>query len=316
MKKLLFVIVAAALAWSAFWFFQASALRSAIENWKDREIAAGRDVSYSDVKVAGFPNRLDTTFTDLTLANPDTGWSWTAPQFQILRMVYTDRQVIFAFPNSQVVSNGTTDWTITSERLLASLRRDRSDALVRFIAEAPFVNIDGSDDSAVALAAANFAIEQTEGDAGLYRASLSGDIATPSGEAAANSLLARSELRFASALVPGQDRPAIQQINLIDGQYGLGETQLSLSGDFDVDKKGRMTGDLSLETLNWRAMLEQAEDNLGFGRDGMRFLNDVLTLVASFQGNKDQLNVTLRLNKGNVSLGPLPVGKLPRIPQP
>ena len=316
MKKLLFVIVAAALAWSGYWFFQANALKTAIDDWKAREIAAGRDVSYSDVTVAGFPNRLDTTFTDLVIANPDTGWSWSAPQFQILRMVYSDRQMIFAFPNSQQITNGSNNWTITSERLLASFRRDGDDALIRFIAEAPFLNIESSDGTSTALAAVNFAIEQTDVEPGLYRAILSADAAARSDEATVDGLTAQSELRFAAPLTPGKDRPTIQQINLKSAEYGLGDTRITLDGEFDVDKRGRLTGDLAFETENWRALLEQAQDEWGLGRDGVRFLNDVLTLVASLQGNRDQLNVKLRLNKGVVSLGPLPVGQIPPIPQP
>ena len=39
-------------------------------------------------------------------------------------------------------------------------------------------------------------------------------------------------------------------------------------------------------------------------------VRDVLGLVASLNGNRDTLDVTLGLDRGRVMLGPLPIGEL------
>ena len=75
---LLAIVILAALAWSGFWWFNASARERALDRWLAERRADGWQAEAADLRVTGFPNRVDVLVTDLRLADPEAGWSWHA----------------------------------------------------------------------------------------------------------------------------------------------------------------------------------------------------------------------------------------------
>ena len=76
MRKLLILVLMAALGWSIYWIVGSEGSRAAFQGWFDQRRADGWVADYSDLTVQGFPNRFDATFTDLSLADPGTGLAW------------------------------------------------------------------------------------------------------------------------------------------------------------------------------------------------------------------------------------------------
>lgn len=62
------VLVAAALAWSAFWLFSASQVDRIVDQWRAREAAAGRSYDCGQRSVAGFPFRLEVRCENASVA--------------------------------------------------------------------------------------------------------------------------------------------------------------------------------------------------------------------------------------------------------
>jgi hypothetical protein len=61
------LVVVAAVAWSAFWFYSASQVDRTIDAWRAREAASGRIYNCAKRTVAGFPFRLEVHCLDATV---------------------------------------------------------------------------------------------------------------------------------------------------------------------------------------------------------------------------------------------------------
>ena len=94
MRTLLAIVILAALAWSGWWFVQSTARDRAMEAWLAERRAAGWVAEAEDVRVRGFPNRVDTVVTELSLSDPDAGWAWQADGLQVLSLSYKPNHVI------------------------------------------------------------------------------------------------------------------------------------------------------------------------------------------------------------------------------
>ena len=68
MKRLLVVILVAAGLWAGYWWIGASGVKSGFAAWLDARRAEGWVADSAAITVQGFPNRFDTTFTDIRLA--------------------------------------------------------------------------------------------------------------------------------------------------------------------------------------------------------------------------------------------------------
>ena len=107
--------------WGGYWFVGSGAQKAAIEAWLQDRAQAGWVANYSDVSVQGFPNRFDSTVTDLELADPRYGWAWSAPQFQTLQLSYQPNHIIAVWPASQTIATPTGSVAVTSEDMRASV---------------------------------------------------------------------------------------------------------------------------------------------------------------------------------------------------
>ena len=104
MRTLLAIVVLAALGWSAYWWVHATAMDRAMTGWLADRRAAGWVAEAEDVRVRGFPSRVDTIVTGLDLADPRGGWAWQAEEFQVLSLSYRPNHVIAVLPGEQVLS--------------------------------------------------------------------------------------------------------------------------------------------------------------------------------------------------------------------
>src|SRR5918999_1810133 len=121
MRTLLAIVILAALGWSGWWYAQATARDRALTGWLAERRADGWVAEAEDVRVTGFPNRVDAIVTGLDLADPEAGWSWAAEEFQVLSLSYRPQHVIAVLPGEQVVSTPFETVRVESERLRGSV---------------------------------------------------------------------------------------------------------------------------------------------------------------------------------------------------
>ena len=320
MKRLFLVIVIAALAYSGWWFYAANDLRRTVAAWFEEQRGAGWDASYSDIAVRGFPNRTDLTLTDANLQSADGTFGWQAPFFQILGLAYKRGHVIVAWPNTQSIQtqDGTVD--ITSERLRASVVFS-DDLILRSNLEADVLTLAGPDQT-IALAGLNAALEKIEPSSAGYRVALSIDgiaVSDPRVQGthvpdALATLRADTALELSAPLsldTSAKNPPQIDLLTVRNMQVDYGTLTLKMSGETAFDQQGRATGEVTIEAQNWRDALQTAQKNGALPPGVSDAVQNVLTLIASLNGARDTLDVTLGLDRGTVLLGPLPVGRLP-----
>ena len=329
MKRLLIVILAAALLWCGYWFVGAQGARTAFAGWFDARRADGWQAEYSDLSVRGFPNRFDTTFTDLALADPDTGWMWEAPFFQLLALSYKPTSVIAVFPPESQLATPQGTLALATPDLRASLSLSPAPRLP--LDRARLVGTDlrvaGAGET-LDLTTLRLAAERLPAaEAGYHLGALVEGMDLP------DALLARLGQRV--ALPEAMDslridadvtfdrpwdldaieraRPQPRRIALRLAEAAWGPLGLAATGELTVDPQGVPTGTLSLKAENWRDMLRLAVAAGALGEGMAATAERGLGLIANLSGRPDTLNVSLEFRDGGTFLGPVPLGPAPRL---
>ena len=99
------LVVLAAIAWSAFWFYAASQVDQTVDVWRAREAKAGRIYDCGKRHVAGFPFRLEVTCEDasVTLVAQTAQGAAAAPvtaklgKILVVAQIYTPKLLIAEF---------------------------------------------------------------------------------------------------------------------------------------------------------------------------------------------------------------------------
>lgn len=329
MRSLLILTLVGALAWSIYWAVGSAGATSAFETWfKDRR-DEGWVAEYAQLETKGFPNRFDTTFTEVSLADPDTGIAWDAPFFQVFALSYKPNHIIAVWPNDQRLATPLDKFDITSSDMRASLvtRPARRLPLERLTLTAEDLSIlaQGSAQPTTAKALTLAAERSTAADS-TYRFGLSSDGFAPAldwrvqidpGGSLPEALEALSlDVTVAfdkpwdlSAIEDARPQPTEIKLRLAEARWG--RLELQAAGEVTVDAAGIPTGEVTIKARNWRDILrltiESGAMPQGFGKT----VEDGLSLISQLAGNPKTLDIPLTLRGGRVLLGPVPLGPAP-----
>ncbi len=324
MKRLALAVIAAAVLWSGWWFYAAAGLRGEIESWFEARRGDGWQAQYEKLSVRGFPNRLDATLTGVVLADPESGLAWQAPFFQILQLVYKQGHEILIWPDSQTLRVNGGEYAITSDGLRASLVHDAEGVIDRANLEATSLNIAGPE-GGVALAGLTTGLQAVPSRPATYRLGLAADaVAGPQAGLVprpdrVDALALRAEITFDApwtTAAPREARPQPTQIDLRLAEYQVDGVELKLAGRLDVDAAGRGDGEVTLRMVNWRDLMERLRENQQMSGGLLAALEQGLSLTSQLTGDGTTLDVTLRVDEGQMSLGLIPLGPAPLLRLP
>ena len=330
MRALLAIVVLAALGWGGFWFWNASMRDRALTGWLEERRAAGW-VAEGDVRVTGFPNRVDSILTDLELANPAEGWSWTAPEFQILSQTWKPHHVIAVWPEHQTIATPYDTIAVTAGRMVGSavfepnlrLGLDHSTVELRDIALA------GGAGWQAGLGEALFSVRRSPApgaapftydvDFNAKRLSLpEAWIARVKQSGLLPETIALGHLAAALTFDRAWDRPAIEgepprllSMSISEMRFTWGRLDLLAAGTLGVDARGYAEGQLDLTANNWRGMLDVAERSGAVSPAFAGTLRGALGLYAALSGRGESLKAPLEFRNGEIRLGPVPIGRAP-----
>ncbi|WP_420862774.1 DUF2125 domain-containing protein [Algirhabdus cladophorae] len=330
MRKLLVIVIIAALAYAGYWFVGARTAQNAMATWFDERRAEGWVADYSDLNTAGFPSRFDTTITDLELADPQTGLAYTAPFLQLFALSYRPNHLIAVWPPSQSFATpdaGTV--TITSADMRASLKFKPSTSL-----ELDTTNFEGktlevtSPQGTTKIGAVQIAARGTATRVNTYDFYASSqNVALPQGlrqqldpaqllPAELRDMIIDATLEFDRpwdrfAIEDQRPQPTSIQIKLVDA--GWGDITIKATGDLQIDPDGTPTGDLAIKADNWQQILALAETAGILPGRARPLAETMLNAVAGLSGNPNSIDAPLSFKNGFVSLGPLPLGRAPKI---
>ena len=330
MRRLLVVVLVAALAWGGYWFVGARAVEYSLAAWIDQRRAEGWAADYAALNTRGFPNRFDTTITDLQLADPQTGVAWIAPFFQILTLSYRPNHLIAVWPGEQTVATPLQSILLTSDTMRASvvLRPGPSLELDRSTFELANVRLNSDTGWSTSIKTGSLGTRQTVGKTDTHDIGFDATDVRPSRDLLkllnpAGTLPDAFERLHIETTVAfdapwnryaiEDRRPQITKFDLgkLDAKWG--QMDLQAAGELDVDDGGIPTGRITVRATNWREMLQLAVATGAVSEALAPTLERALELLAQMSGNPETLDAPLSFQNGLMSFGPIPFGPAPRL---
>lgn len=330
MRRLIVLILVVAGVWMGLWAAGSIAYEKGLKGWIEARRGEGWVADVAKLNVAGFPNRFDTTLTDLHMADPATGIAWSAPFVQFLSLAYKPHQVIAVLPTTHVFSTPFQTMTISSEQARGSLFLEPSTALPldRSVVVIRALDISSTLGWRVALDEARFAAEKTVATRNEYRIGAQLNGLAPSAGArlvldpggllpdTIDTMHLDATLRFTDPwdrYAIEVARPQVTEIELDDLSARWGDVTFRAAGKLKVDAAGVPTGRISIKAVEWRRLLDMAIGS-GLLADTFRpALERALELMASLEGPPNTLDAPLSFENGFISFGPIPLGSAPRI---
>jgi hypothetical protein len=326
MRALLWVVVAAAVTWGGYWFAGARALETAAQTWFRTQTDAGLVAEHSALSVSGFPNRFDLTVTNLRLANPATGYGWTAPFVQILSLSYRPWHIIAAFAKQQQVQTPWQDLAVASDKLQGSVVfvPGTNLALDRLTVAGDGMRVTSDLGWTVGVDKLRFATRQVESNGtrheiGLEMLGLQPD---PGVTAALPDFPETLEKLRLDAIVTlrvpldrraGQSYPRASHVDVKEVRLVWGTLVLSGSGSVAAAADGLAEGRIALRLTNWRDAMPLAVAAGLITAEVAPTWQNMLALLAAQTGTPEDLDLSLIFARGRASLGPFPLGPAPRM---
>ncbi len=324
-KRLLIVVLVVTLGWFAYWAFMAQTAKSGFKTWFETRRAEGWQAEYSDLSLRGFPNRIDTTFEDLRLADPDTGFAWAAPFFQLFALSYRPNHLIAVWPHQQSLSTPLQKLALDSADMRASavFHPNTNLALKRANFATDALEISSSLEWDLSADSLRLALAQDEADETLYQLALQGQGVAPPA-ALRNNVLPQTMSALDLDVGLGFDRPwdirALEErrpqptaITLRTAKAEWGPMLFQAAGDMTADNVGILTGELTLRIDEWEAMIQMARDLGQIDPILIDGTEQLLRLFSSLSGPGEKIDLTLTFRNGRAYVGLLPIGPAPRI---
>lgn len=334
MRTLLYAIILGALAYSGYWVAGSTAQKAALQGWLDQQAARGWVADAADITVNGYPNRFDAVVTELDISDPRWGWSWAAPQFQILALSYKPNHIIAAWPGRQHITTDYETVEVTSDLMRGSVRfaPNTGLALEETRIEMKNVEIASTLNYTGGLQDGLLAIRRlpTDGDAHPYEVVFNTTefrLAEPIKQALdpVNVLPPALEVMNLRAMpvydgvwdraaIEGR-KPQLTQLQVPELQITWGRLDLTLEGTLDVDPQGFALGRMALKAKNWEEIVDLSE-RAGWVKPQLAAsLKTGLAVVAQATGDPDTLDVPLIFEDGEMRIGPVLVGRAPMLRQ-
>lgn len=338
MRKLMSLVtlaVIAALGWGAYWYVGATVLEKGLGTWIEQRRAEGWTAEAATVDTRGFPNRFDTTFEALNLADPETGLGWSAPLFQLFALSYKPTHIIAYWPGEQRLTLPTQEITFSGDPLRGSFEFAPDPALpVNAVTlQAENVRLISTAGWQTGFAAGQISMRATPDaqDANSYdlfidatdiepTAALREQVGTAAGlpERIAggqlNATVIFDKRWDRSAIEDGRPQP--QQVSVKTMEMHWGDVSFSASGALEIDAEGVPAGQLDATVANWRVFLAVLEASQQVEPGRIAAIEQGLTLLATMNGDPNVLEVPLVFADGVMRIGPVPVMAAPILALP
>lgn len=328
--RLVKVVVALAVIWSALWGLTALGLRNAVTNWFAARADEGWQADFTAAETGGYPLRHDTVLRQPMLADPATGAAWSADWIGIESpAVWPGRQSLRFAETPQYLSYFDDTQTLTAAGMVADLDLAPGLALQleRLSLSADAWKMAGDDAPSLAGNGLTVAMVQQD-DPALYRLDVAVPDFTPgprlrgmldgadSLPESFETLQLDADVRFDrpwDRRALEERRPQPLRIDLRLAEASWGPLRLFMSGGVDVTPDGVPEGQVTLRAENWRDMLGMAQSAGVLPETVAQSAERALNFLAGLDGKPDAIDVRLNLTGGFVAVGPLPVAAAPRL---
>ena len=330
------LIMATVIGWSAWWFLGARGQEAGLNAWLEQQRSQGWQAEAAAIEVTGYPLDFRIEARELSLADPRTGWAWSAPDWTAESRSFSPTRIAITWPDSQVLATPTGRAEITAETLssLVDLRPGPSMELRQVGTEVAALRIAGARGWEARANAVTFDLAERPEDLGP--------------EHAYNLTLTADKLRLPELLIERIDptgwlKPSIDRFTILghaafddpldrmtveEGRLALraatireagfewGDMRLVVKGAVTVDDDGFPVGEIKIEAQEWRQMVRLAVSAGLINRSVASDLTRAVNFVTSLAGTGDRLALPLGLSGGKIRIGPIPIAEAPRLAPP
>ena len=335
---LLGAAILGALAWTGWWVALARGQEAALTAWFDDRARAGWQAEHDGIGLTGFPLRLEREITGIRLADPGTGWAWTAPWLRFESATFSPNRLEVTWPGAQSLAVPGERADITSSAMAATLELEPDSALGLIHASLEVAGLDirarprsGSGSGWTARAGSVVAdIAERVNDDGYTITFRAERVILP------EPLMARVDptglagreverMTFDGAAVFDapldrhlieDGRLALKAVTIRRASFQWGRMRLEAKGAIEIDDRGYPDGKIKLTARHWREIIALARRSGAIGADMAGALTTALELIALLGGNRDELDATLKFRDGEVWIGPLSIGRAWRLAPP
>ena len=329
MRKLIWIVVLAAMAWSGWWWVASTALHRATAAWFEDREAEGWQAELGGLGGGGFPLRLQAGLSDIALADPQAGLAIQTARLDISAPAWWPGNVTVALDQTPIrVASPLSRGALTMQDGIMALNLRPGTALELDalgwtsgpwrVTEAAGVQMQAD--------TLTLTMTRTNGPTYVFEAQANG---FAPGDAARStlrlpdtfprsfdSLALRATVTFDQpwdrrALDTARPQPRQIELHLAEARWG--DLSLKIAASLAVDNAGIPGGDLSVQAENWRTMLDLAERSGTLPAAFRNQAESILEVLANASGNPDTLDVDLTLRGGAVYLGFLPIAPAPRL---
>ncbi len=329
-----------ALAWTGWWYALARGQEAALAAWFDDRARAGWQAEHDGIGLTGFPLRLEREIAGIRLADPKTGWAWTAPWLRVESATFSPSRVDVTWPGTQSLAVPGERTDIASSAMAATLELRPDSALGLIHASAKVAGLDirarpgvgaGSGPGWTARAGSVVAdIAERVNDDGYAITFRAERVLLPEPVMARidpTGLAGREVERITFDGAAVFDAPldrhliedgrlALKAVTIRRASFQCGRMRLEAKGKIEIDDRGYPKGKIRLTARHWREIIALARRSGAIGADMARALTTALELVALLSGDRDELDATLKFRDGEVWIGPLSIGRAPRLAPP
>lgn len=345
MRKLMVFTLLLVALWSGYWFVGSRAVRDGVNGWFADAAAQGLVAKNAGVTVAGYPNRFDLTIDGPTVWDQATGAGWEAPFLQVFAMTWKPWHIIAALPPEQKLTLPDQTVTIGSERFRASFRAKPSTdlPLAAIVLESDTLAASSSAGWTLGAGRSVVSLSADEavpgaGDApntylfGLDLAALVPDPAfTRAIRAVTIPDLPASDLPdaidklhaqvFLTLTAPldrhaGEARPLLTRVELAPVTLAWGQLSATAKGVVQADDQGFAAGEITVEVTNWNRLPAVLVAAGAVKPEMAPTIARGMQALAAQSKDLDVLALTLKLEGGQMSFGPFPLGPAPRMIPP
>ena len=329
-RILIIVVVALSLVWSGYWFLGGRAHRGMVVEQLERAEADGWRISHSGVKLNGFPNRFDTTISELRMESPEGEFVWETPSLQLLTLSYRPNHLIAVLPDKQrfwILGNSV---DLTSQGMNASVVVSDPDnlSIERFIFETSQAEFESSTGWKGSVDSALFAVRRSEGDpnevdiAVRFEPSLLNAEAEEPGNAynksdwlialaAEASLLASREIGLNMC---ADGYAEIQSADISEFRLSWKESEIDVAGSLAFDSQGAPDGQLDITIAKWRELVAEAESAGLISADNAENISTILSLLAMASADPESVTAPISINDGRVGFAGIHLYNAPMLP--
>ncbi len=326
MRALLWLVLAAAGLWGGYWWVGSTSVEAGVTAWFDRQAQAGRVAQNEGVVVRGFPNRFDLTVKGLNLSDPATGLGWQAPFVQVFSMSWKPWHLIAALSSGQVIVMRDQSVTVDGVGMKGSLQLHPNGGLGLYESRIEAADVSVASDLGWRVGAARIFGSTLEVGTAAHRLGLSVLELTPDAAFLAavkgsdlpgviNRLHLDATAQFTAPLdrLAQQTQPRLTELTLADARLIWGALQITATGGLKAGPDGLAEGEIAVKVAGWRR-LPGVIAALGVVNPQMEpSMTRALDVMAQAGADPEVLQFVLTCAKGQMSLGPFPLGPAPRL---